>query len=60
VRAEFGSRSRCVGLGMGFWVGEELILLRVKSCRAWDGVMAGVGVNLAQGQGVWGRGRGFG
>jgi hypothetical protein len=28
-----------VGLGMGFWVGEEVIYVRVKAGGAWDGVL---------------------
>jgi hypothetical protein len=52
VRGQFGSDLRRVGLGLGFWVGEGLIRLRVKACGAWDGVLGRCGVNLAQGQGM--------
>jgi hypothetical protein len=38
-----------MGLGMGFWVGEELFWLRVKAGRASDRVLGGSGV-LAQGE----------
>jgi len=30
-----------VGLGKEFWVGEEVIWLRVKAGRAWEGVSGG-------------------
>jgi hypothetical protein len=30
-----------MGLGMGFWVGEEVIWLKVKAGRHWDGVLDG-------------------
>jgi hypothetical protein len=28
-----------MGLGMGFWVGDEVFWLRVKVDGAWDGVL---------------------
>jgi hypothetical protein len=60
VRGPFGSRSRCVGLRMGFWVVKVSIWLRVKACRAWDRFIGRGGVDLAQGLGMWGWERGFG
>jgi hypothetical protein len=36
------------GLGMGFWVGEGISWLRVKTFGAWDEVWGWLGVNLAQ------------
>jgi hypothetical protein len=50
VRCQFSSGSRHVGLGLGFRVGDGLIWFRVKACGAWDGVLCGFGVDLAQGQ----------
>jgi hypothetical protein len=60
VRRWFGSGWRQVRLWMGFWVGEEVIWLRVKSDEAWKGVLGRWGGDFAQGEGGWGLGRGFG
>jgi hypothetical protein len=30
-----------MGLGMGFWVGEDMFWLRVKAGGAWDWILGG-------------------
>jgi hypothetical protein len=60
ITGQFSSGSRCVGLGMGFWVSEGYILLRLKECGTWDGVLGGWWVNFAQDQCVMGFGWNFG
>jgi hypothetical protein len=44
-----------VQLGKGFWVCEEVIWLRVKTGRAWEEVLGGLG-DLVHGIGAWGLG----
>jgi hypothetical protein len=38
VKGRFGTGSKLVGLGMGFWVDEGLSWLRVKAFEAWHEV----------------------
>jgi hypothetical protein len=45
----FGSGWRRVGLGKRFWVGEEVILFRMKASEAWEGVLSIWGGDLAPG-----------
>jgi hypothetical protein len=37
-----------VRLGKGFWVGEEVIWLRMKADEAWEGILGGWGGDLAR------------
>jgi hypothetical protein len=47
----FCSWSRQVGPRIEFWVGEEVLWLKVREGGAWDRVLGGLGGVLAQGEG---------